>query len=79
MTGPADSLDLPRPERDSERPAPLEPGTKRFGEFEITGPLLTDVVDGRGLQFDVEVREGERAIGVGTHRRRVIRIPPAVG
>ncbi len=33
---------------------------------------LTDVVDGRKLHFDVEVREGERTIGVGTHERRVI-------
>jgi fluoroacetyl-CoA thioesterase len=30
------------------------------------------VVDGRKLRFDVEVREGERTIGVGTHERRVI-------
>ena len=33
---------------------------------------LTDVVDGRKLRFAVEVREGERTIGVGTHERRVI-------
>ena len=33
---------------------------------------LTEVVDGRKLRFDVEVREGERTIGVGTHERRVI-------
>jgi fluoroacetyl-CoA thioesterase len=33
---------------------------------------LTDFVDGRKLFFDVEVREGERTIGVGTHQRRVI-------
>ncbi len=33
---------------------------------------LTGVVDGRKLHFDVEVREGERTIGVGTHERRVI-------
>ncbi len=37
---------------------------------------LTDVVDDRKLFFDVEVREGERTIGVGTHQRRVIRVPP---
>jgi predicted thioesterase len=33
---------------------------------------LRDVVDGRKLRFDVEVLEGERTIGVGTHERRVI-------
>ena len=33
---------------------------------------LTDIVDGRKLFFDVEVKEGERTIGVGTHQRRVI-------
>jgi fluoroacetyl-CoA thioesterase len=33
---------------------------------------LREVVDGRKLRFDVEVREGERTIGVGTHERRVI-------
>ncbi len=33
---------------------------------------LAEVVDGRKLRFDVEVREGERTIGVGTHERRVI-------
>jgi fluoroacetyl-CoA thioesterase len=33
---------------------------------------LREFVDGRKLRFDVEVREGERTIGVGTHERRVI-------
>ncbi len=33
---------------------------------------LHEVVDGRKLRFDVEVREGERTIGVGTHERRVV-------
>jgi fluoroacetyl-CoA thioesterase len=33
---------------------------------------LREVVDGRKLRFDVEVREGERTIGLGTHERRVI-------
>ncbi|HET6831949.1 MAG TPA: hypothetical protein VFH44_11435 [Solirubrobacterales bacterium] len=36
---------------------------------------LTEVVDGRKLFFDVEVREGERTIGVGTHQRRVVAGP----
>ena len=33
---------------------------------------LNEVVGGRKLRFDVEVREGERTIGVGSHERRVI-------
>jgi fluoroacetyl-CoA thioesterase len=37
---------------------------------------LREVVDGRKLRFDVEVREGARTIGVGTHERRVIEVPP---
>jgi fluoroacetyl-CoA thioesterase len=35
---------------------------------------LQEVVDGRKLRFEVEVSEGERTIGVGTHERRVIDI-----
>ena len=34
--------------------------------------VLREVVDERKLRFDVEVREGERVIGVGTHERRVV-------
>ncbi|MGZ5314493.1 MAG: thioesterase family protein [Solirubrobacterales bacterium] len=33
---------------------------------------LREVADERKLRFDVEVSEGERTIGVGTHERRVI-------
>jgi fluoroacetyl-CoA thioesterase len=33
---------------------------------------LEEVVDGRKLRFSVEIKEGERTIGVGTHERRVI-------
>ena len=33
---------------------------------------LREVADGRKLRFDVEVLEGDRTIGVGTHERRVI-------
>jgi predicted thioesterase len=33
---------------------------------------LREVIDDRKLRFDVEVREGARTIGVGTHERRVI-------
>jgi fluoroacetyl-CoA thioesterase len=33
---------------------------------------LDEIVDGRKLRFAVEVSDGERTIGVGTHERRVI-------
>src|ERR687893_2496364 len=33
---------------------------------------LEEIVDGRKLRFAVEVRDGDRTIGVGTHERRVI-------
>ena len=33
---------------------------------------LLEVVEGRKLRFDVEVKEGDRRVGVGTHERRVI-------
>jgi fluoroacetyl-CoA thioesterase len=35
---------------------------------------LREVVDDRKLRFDVEVTEGERTIGVGTHERRLITV-----
>jgi fluoroacetyl-CoA thioesterase len=35
---------------------------------------LREVEDDRKLRFDVEVKEGDRTIGVGTHERRVIQI-----
>lgn len=40
---------------------------------------LAEVVDGRKLFFDVEVREGDRTIGVGTHQRRVVQVPAGGG
>jgi fluoroacetyl-CoA thioesterase len=40
---------------------------------------LREVVDGRKLRFDVEVKEGDRTIGVGTHERRVIEIGSVTG
>jgi predicted thioesterase len=40
---------------------------------------LTEIADDRKLFFDVEVREGERTIGVGTHQRRVVGVPAAEG
>ena len=36
---------------------------------------LKEIVDGRKLRFDVEVKDGDRTIGVGTHERRVIDVP----
>ena len=41
--------------------------------------VLREVVDGRKLRFDVEVLEGDRTIGVGTHERRVINIAAHAG
>jgi fluoroacetyl-CoA thioesterase len=38
---------------------------------------LIEVQEDRKLFFDVEVREGERTIGVGTHQRRVVEVPPS--
>ena len=40
---------------------------------------LREVIDGRKLRFDVEVKEGDRTIGVGTHERRVIEIGAVTG
>jgi fluoroacetyl-CoA thioesterase len=40
---------------------------------------LNEVVDGRKLRFDVEVRDGDRTIGVGTHERRVIDVSQHAG
>ena len=37
-----------------------------------TRATLREVVEGRKLRFDVEVTEGDRTIGVGTHERRII-------
>ena len=40
---------------------------------------LREVEDGRKLRFDVEVKEGDRTIGVGTHERRVIQTGSVTG
>jgi fluoroacetyl-CoA thioesterase len=40
---------------------------------------LNEIVDDRKLRFDVEVKEGDRTIGVGTHERRVIEIGAVTG
>jgi predicted thioesterase len=40
---------------------------------------LREVVDGRKLRFDVEVKQGDRTVGIGTHERRVIEIGSVTG
>jgi predicted thioesterase len=37
---------------------------------------LDEVIDGRKFRFAVEVREGDRILGVGIHERRMIQVPP---
>jgi predicted thioesterase len=49
------------------------------GQTCTTHAKLREVVDGRKLRFDVEVKEGERTVGVGTHERRVIEIGSVTG
>src|SRR3954453_5294000 len=53
------------------------------GAFEgatcVARATLREVVDGRKWRFDVEVREGDRTIGVGTHERRVIDVQQHAG
>jgi fluoroacetyl-CoA thioesterase len=40
----------------------------------VVRSTLREVADERKLRFDVEVTEGERTIGVGTHERRLISV-----
>jgi predicted thioesterase len=40
----------------------------------VVRSTLKEIVDDRKLRFDVEVKEGDRTIGVGTHERRAIDI-----
>ena len=49
-------------------------GAAAEGSVCTVSAVLREVVDGRKLRFDVEVREGDRTIGVGTHERRAIDI-----
>jgi fluoroacetyl-CoA thioesterase len=42
------------------------------GQTCTVSATLREIADERKLRFDVEVREGERTIGVGTHERRAI-------
>lgn len=43
-----------------------------LGETCVCTALLTDVIDGRKLRFDVKVTYDGRTVGVGTHERRII-------
>jgi fluoroacetyl-CoA thioesterase len=47
-------------------------GGAREGARCTVRATLREVVDGRKFRFDVEVLEGERTIGVGTHERRAV-------
>jgi predicted thioesterase len=49
------------------------------GQTCTTHAKLREVADERKLRFDVEVKEGERTVGVGTHERRVIEIGSVTG
>jgi predicted thioesterase len=40
----------------------------------VARAVLREIDDERKLRFDVEVIEGERTIGVGTHERRVVAV-----
>ncbi len=40
---------------------------------------LNQVIENRKLRFEVEVTEGDRTIGIGTHQRRVVGVPSAEG
>jgi len=51
------------------------------GAFEgaecVAWARLDEVIEDRKFRFSVEVREGERVLGVGIHERRAIQVPPA--
>lgn len=47
-------------------------GAAKEGATCTVHAALREVVEDRKLRFDVEVREGDRTIGVGTHERRVV-------
>ena len=42
----------------------------------VTATAELERVDGRWLYFKVEAKAGDRTIGVGTHRRAIITLPP---
>ncbi len=49
-------------------------GAALQGSTCVVRSTLREVVEDRKLHFDVEVTEGGRTIGVGTHQRRVIQV-----
>ena len=49
-------------------------GAGEGAECTATARLL-EVADGRKLRFEVEVREGDRVLGLGTHERRALGDP----
>ena len=48
------------------------------GSFEgaecVAWARLEEVIEGRKFRFSVEVREGDRVLGVGIHERRMIQV-----
>ncbi len=48
------------------------------GSFEgaecVAWARLDEVIEGRKFRFSVEVREGDRVLGVGIHERRMIQV-----
>ena len=54
-----------------EVPPMGERGVGGGGTGAVFTTCTTSVDEGR-LRFEVEVREGDRTIGVGTHERRVV-------
>ena len=52
-------------------------GSAKRGARCTARATLREVVDGRKLFFDVDVVDGERVIGVGTHQRRIIEVSGA--
>ena len=45
----------------------------------VSWARLDDVIDGRKLRFSVEVRDGDRILGLGLHERWVIAVDGAGG
>jgi fluoroacetyl-CoA thioesterase len=48
-------------------------GGAREGSRCVVRATLREIVEDRKFRFDVEVREAERTIGVGTHERRALK------
>jgi fluoroacetyl-CoA thioesterase len=49
------------------------------GQSCVAHAVLREIEDERKLRFDVEVTEGDRTVGVGTHERRVIEVGSVTG